>query len=526
METNFKELLNKFATARIDFKNFGNNNDLIIIDNFGSAKIYKPDWLNDGSGRGTVVESSEGFLDLELKCVNSGLLKIWFRGIDYRDKNKNRFPICIDYTNIKINNDIILEKNKLTNHDEAFFYQKNVEDGEILKVHVKWLPFNSYSVLDEKFQYMNQVNEIISLKQKISLLEKQLKSVPQLSCTSFGYATLGGKLVYRNLRALTPDRTILNDMNGHCEHEWFTKYLKYKFPDADFKINIFSVSNAHDNLMYPMEGKKLLYSIEDLNYRYLEMKRHFDKYALDYVDLAMGFDLIDHPKYLRFPFWIMRHFPPTFTDEDIENKINSWNSNHYEKTKQVAAIASHDNWGTRTIIDNDISKFVNVTYAGRWKKNTADLQEKYHDNKNLFLNEFKFNLCAENLISEGYVSEKIFDAINCDCIPLYAGGGNYFEPKVINSNAVLRWDASDENIIIDDNIKRRAYYGLPSESKGKWVVNDDRNADTVELFKNIISDEKSYNEFKDQDVLLESASKYVINKFHKIEKHFERLIYG
>ena len=126
MENNFIELLVKHATARIDFKNFGNNNDLIILNNIGSAKIYKPDWLKDSSGKGMVIESSEGFLDFELKCVNSGLLKIWFRAIDYRDKNKNRFPICVDYTDIEINHEKILENNYLTNHDEAFFYQKNV----------------------------------------------------------------------------------------------------------------------------------------------------------------------------------------------------------------------------------------------------------------------------------------------------------------------------------------------------------------------------------------------------------------
>lgn len=51
------------------------------------------------------------------------------------------------------------------------------------------------------------------------------------------------------------------------------------------------------------------------------------------------------------------------------------------------------------------------------------------------------------------------------------------------------------------------------------------NTDTVELFKNIYSDEKTYNEFKDQDILLDSTKKYIINLFSDLEKHFERLIY-
>ena len=40
-----------------------------------------------------------------------------------------------------------------------------------------------------------------------------------------------------------------------------------------------------------------------------------------------------------------------------------------------------------------------------------------------------------------------------------------------------------------------------------------------------MSDEKSYKEFKDQDILLDSSVKFVIKKFNKLKKHFENLIY-
>ena len=57
-----------------------------------------------------------------------------------------------------------------------------------------------------------------------------------------------------------------------------------------------------------------------------------------------------------------------------------------------------------------------------------------------------------------------------------------------------------------------------------WDFDKD-NSDSVELFKTLMSDEKSYKEFKDQDILLDSSVKFVIKKFNKLKKHFENLIY-
>lgn len=495
MNKNILNSLLKYCTARIDIKNSGNgSNSIEIIENNDSeAKIYHPPWFKDKTGEGIIIESNEGVIDFRIKCITQGTLNIWLRSKYFTDINNNKFPIYIDYTNFKINNEQILKNKKLIWHDRPYLYKKEVHNNETLDIHIQWKPFDENS----EIVHDTQIQEINYLKEKLFKQEQQIKSIPQLSCTTLGYSALNGKIIYRNWLGLgNPSRSLLNDFNGFCEGIWFTKYLKHKFPDEDFMINIFGVSNYHENIEYPMKGKKVLYSAEDLDYRYLEMKTCYDKYALEHVDFAMGFDLIDNSKYLRFPFWLIYHFSPEIDEEGIENKVKLWNSSEYIKTRDVVSISSHDHWLTRSIIDNDIKELVNVTYAGRWKNNTSELWNKFNNNKQEYLKLFKFNLCAENLINNAYVTEKIFDAIQCDCIPLYAGGGNYLEPKVINPNAVIRW-YEDENL----------------------------NLDSIECFKNIISDEKTYSEFKDQDKVLESSTKYIIKIFEELEKHFERLIY-
>jgi hypothetical protein len=48
-----------------------------------------------------------------------------------------------------------------------------------------------------------------------------------------------------------------------------------------------------------------------------------------------------------------------------------------------------------------------------------------------------FNICPENTIREGYVTEKVFQAVEAGCIPIYDGPAEV-EPKVLNADRILR----------------------------------------------------------------------------------------
>lgn len=320
---------------------------------------------------------------------------------------------------------------------------------------------------------------------KRELSDKQLIEYNPIIRTSTGKSSSNQKIIYRNWWFVSTD------------FSWFTRFLDYKFPDEDYKLNFFSLMGNHDNITNDMVGKKVFYSGECLNKNtsVMHFNQDFGSYALKHVDFAMGYDVLNHPKYLRFPLWLLSNFEPNSTEEDIENKIIEWNSITFEKSRNVTVVSSHDLWKTRTKICDDVEKVTHIDYAGRWRNNTSDLFVKFGDNKRNFLKEYKFNICAENVDDTGYVTEKIFDAISMDNIPLYIGGGNYLEPNVINSNKVLLWKM------------------------------DEDNSDTLELFDTLVHDEKSFNEFKDQDAILNNSSKHIIGLFNSLEKHFERLIY-
>lgn len=494
MKNEIKELLIKYVTARIDIKNHGKKDNTVLINktfNF-NADVEYPIWFETDNGQGLSIECYTGVIDFQIKCINHGDLSIRFRGIDSTDKKGNRFPIHIDYTNIEINNKKIIKTNRLTWHDEPFTYSKKVKDGEIIRIRAEWMPFSSSSEYN---------NELEDTKKRLEFIERKVKEIPRLSCTSFGSKAFNGKLTYRNWITSKSSRNLLEDIDGYCEGLWLTKYIKLKFPDEDFKLNIFGPFEEHNTLTSPMEGKKVFYTAEDLHLRsdagLNEMREKYGVYALDYVDLAIGYDVIDDPKYIRFPYWLMRLFKPDVTEEVIENLIDFWNNLNYTKTDDVINISSHDSWNARAYIASDVEKFANITYAGRWRNNTRELWDKYDNDKIEYTKKFKFSLCPENVFNDAYVTEKIFESIRSNCVPLYAGGGNYLEPEVINPKAIIRWS---DDMSAD-------------------------NSDAIDLFKNLLTDEKSYSEFREQKPFLNSTKKYIINKFADFEKQFERLIY-
>ena len=147
MHSDEDPLLSKFLECRVDVKNYGSSdNDLEVLDSDDSAaNISRPSWFNDYNGVGYVINSIDGNLNLNLQCIKSGTLKFEFKGIDYRDKDNNRIPIFIDYTEISIDGKNILDENVVAWHDEPFTYTMQVEDNQVVNLQFSWLPLNNHN---------------------------------------------------------------------------------------------------------------------------------------------------------------------------------------------------------------------------------------------------------------------------------------------------------------------------------------------------------------------------------------------
>ena len=271
---------------------------------------------------------------------------------------------------------------------------------------------------------------------------------------------------------------------------WFYYFMKHR--GIDKKINLFSVF-GNRKLIKLVKGKKIFYSGEYLQQNTINPKwKQYADHCIEEVDLALGYDYIEHPNYLRLPIWVLFFVRPDTTYEDVKQKINIINNPNYrlnnKKTDFACLIARHDISGIRKKIWNAINPIDTITCPGKFLNNTIELSdmERQLDNraekpgefnfdslytlKKEYLKKFEFNICAENANGKGYISEKLFDAIEGACIPIYWGGGQreLIEPEVINPEAFLYYEEGKENeltssvkILYENNKQYNSFIKIP-----------------------------------------------------------------
>lgn len=131
--------LEKYNTARLDVIVGGDDAYLEIVEIDDYVSISKPHWLSDFYS-GFIITNKNNSIDFKIRCVGDGDLDIKLRGVDRKYK-KQRIPIYINYTKFLVNDKSVMENNNVVFHDKPFIHSKKVKNGEIIKIHVEWLPF-------------------------------------------------------------------------------------------------------------------------------------------------------------------------------------------------------------------------------------------------------------------------------------------------------------------------------------------------------------------------------------------------
>ncbi|GGC32253.1 hypothetical protein GCM10011386_25480 [Parapedobacter defluvii] len=177
---------------------------------------------------------------------------------------------------------------------------------------------------------------------------------------------------------------------------------------------------------------KVFYTGENVR-RFHEYRDH----CLNDVDISLGFDDINHPKYVRFPIWIFYFFGITQTQQEIQYVLDNFSLPPPPERGFCSLVSSHDKNGIRTGLFHALGRIEQVTSAGRLLNNSDVLRTRYNDDKTEMLRAFNFNICPENTDYPGYVTEKLFQCFRASTVPIYWGSGNEPEPDIVNPDAVL-----------------------------------------------------------------------------------------
>lgn len=307
------------------------------------------------------------------------------------------------------------------------------------------------------------------------------------------------------------DISFVNWWKENPEDDWFARFIYHHFPQNDKKIRFYSVFGPRRRLEDNFGDIKIFYSGENLEARneyeglikrkseevYWEYRvRQYGDYGLKNVDLSLGMGhAVDSNKYFRFPEWIPFTFEPESSYKDIQDRINEINkARPNNNARDAVLLASHDDNGTRERICRDIEKVISITYAGRWRNNSTDLWNRFNNDKQLYLRNFRFNICPENADAKGYCTEKIFDAFLSGTIPIYHGNMSAPENGLINKDAVIFWNY------------------------------DGDNEEQIQLVKKLSTDDRYYSEFMQQTKLYPSTVDYVWDEMQELKKRIGYLI--
>lgn len=245
---------------------------------------------------------------------------------------------------------------------------------------------------------------------------------------------------------------VLNFWPGQASKDlWLYHFVTARLGDILHKDNsllLASLFGEKSHIRKSPSKTKVFFSGENL----ARFPKYRD-YCVDFVDVSIGFDYIQRPGYVRFPLWLLFLFEADSTYASIKAKVEGFQQTSgsaiADKQRFCSLICSHDKNGNRKKLLELISTVEKVDSAGRFMNNTDSLKREFHDNKVNFLRQYKFNICPENTDRHGYVTEKVFEAIQCGCIPIYWGDNNNPEPDILNKEAILFYDKKNPTALLN-----------------------------------------------------------------------------
>lgn len=152
---------------------------------------------------------------------------------------------------------------------------------------------------------------------------------------------------------------------------------------------------------------------------------------------AMTFDHENSPRHYRLPLYVIDMWGAV-TEGWTDNYYQLVNLNHdyekdYSNRKFCSFVVSNPNQDIRNTAFKYINEYKTVASGGPHLNNIGGaLPRDKLKYKMDFLDDYRFNICFENGSHPGYVTEKLFNALQAKTMPIYWGSATVnrdFNPK-------------------------------------------------------------------------------------------------
>jgi hypothetical protein len=152
------------------------------------------------------------------------------------------------------------------------------------------------------------------------------------------------------------------------------------------------------------------------------------------ADYAISFDHLENPSHLRLPLYAIVIEERNYLESLLRKKnMEQGGIDLDEKKGFCSFVVSNKLTQSRIDFFHKLSEYKKVDSGGKVLNNIGGPV----DDKISFVNKCKFNICFENAIFPGYVTEKIIEAKFANTVPIYWG-----DPKIseeLNPRAFINY---------------------------------------------------------------------------------------
>lgn len=202
------------------------------------------------------------------------------------------------------------------------------------------------------------------------------------------------------------------------------------------------ISNNPDLLFYSV------YNSEHINYSCTKILYSGENHRPDFIlcDFAFSFDYHSNKRNFRLPLYALWGDLTKLVDRkfDAGEILN-------QKKKFCCFVVSNWNSTVRNDFFKNLSTYKRVDSGGKVFNNIGG----FVDNKLEFIKDYKFVISFENQSHPGYTTEKVYEPIAQNCIPIYWGDplvGNDFNTKrFVNCHEYSSFDEVIKRVIEIDN---------------------------------------------------------------------------
>lgn len=289
-ESNFNQIINLinhykycWQLFRLDLKNNGNCfNRVNILENPNNLSIVFPDWFKDNFGQGCQIQGDIHKSNLKFQCVNDGKLKIFLKGVDYRNIDGLRVPVYVNFTSCKLNDDLIFREDKLIWHDESYEFEISSKDKDMFDIYLEFETIYDYYPFILKL--FADIRNLGDLKEKYSLFKKQIhiiRFLEQLGKFDDVSLEMYNFLINDNqVSLLNNEKELSNYSHFLINYKNYLNYLEMNDKFNQLNLKIKSLENKLEYYEGIVDSNNVLFNTIFLDYKLPPNKLLYDVQTL------------------------------------------------------------------------------------------------------------------------------------------------------------------------------------------------------------------------------------------------------